>query len=154
MKYHFKIHKEGKGFWAECLELKGCRTEANSREELDKNMAEALNVFLSESDDSELIFAPPKDQNLGKNIAAVEVDPSVALAMNIRQARVKMKKTQKQMMVFLGIKTLSNYQRLEDPRKANPELKTLVALTKVIPDLQISKIIDSYRETSSKRKVG
>jgi antitoxin HicB len=42
MKYHFKIHKEGKGFWAECIELSGCFTEADSKEELRKNMHEIL----------------------------------------------------------------------------------------------------------------
>ena len=30
MKYHFKVHKGGKGYWAECIELVGCITEADS----------------------------------------------------------------------------------------------------------------------------
>lgn len=153
MEYHFKIHKEDDGFWAECVELKGCRTQANSREELDSAMTEALNLFLSESDDSLVQFQSPK-KAVGKNIASVEVDPGVAMALTIRQTRLKKKLTQNQMKDLLGIKTLSNYQRLEDPKKANPELKTLVALTKVLPDLHIAAIIDSYRvQVSGKKRV-
>ena len=34
MKYHFKIHKEKGGFWAECLELVGCSTQADTKDEL------------------------------------------------------------------------------------------------------------------------
>lgn len=151
MNYHFKIHKEDGGFWAECLELNGCRTQADTREELDAAMEEALNLFLSESDDSMVKFSAPKKVS-GKNIVAVEVDPGVAMALVIRQTRLKRKLTQTQMKDLLGIKTLSNYQRLEDPKKANPELKTLVALTKAMPDLHISAIIDSYRQPVQGKK--
>ncbi len=35
MKYHFKIHKEGKGFWAECLELEGCITQGKTLNKVD-----------------------------------------------------------------------------------------------------------------------
>lgn len=48
MRYHFKVHKEGKGFWAECLELKGCITQGNSKKELLENMQESLNLYLEE----------------------------------------------------------------------------------------------------------
>jgi hypothetical protein len=34
MKYHFKVHKEMSGFWAECLELNGCITQADTQKEL------------------------------------------------------------------------------------------------------------------------
>ena len=40
MFYNFKIHKEKKGFWAECLELKGCVTQADTYHALLKNMEE------------------------------------------------------------------------------------------------------------------
>lgn len=30
MFYHFKIHKEENKFWAQCLELPGCITQADS----------------------------------------------------------------------------------------------------------------------------
>jgi len=42
MYYHFKIHKEPDGYWAECIELEGCVTQGDSLDELQKNMEEAL----------------------------------------------------------------------------------------------------------------
>lgn len=144
MKYNFKIHKEIKGYWAECIELEGCLTQGETMEELIYNMSEALNLYLSEDDDSPLIF--PKSKNLkAKNIVAVEVNPAVALAMSIRQERLKQGKTQIEMMKLLDIKNLSNYQRLENPQKANPEFRTLIALIKKLPQLDLGRIINSYK---------
>lgn len=48
MKYHFKIHKEGTGFWAECLELDGCQTQGDSREHLQLMMEDVLIAFLNQ----------------------------------------------------------------------------------------------------------
>lgn len=148
MEYHFKIHKEAKGYWAECLELPGCVAQAESLKELETAMSESLNLFLSESENSDILFPAPQDKKGGRSLVAVEVDPSVAIALNVRQARLRMNKTQKQMMDFLGIKTLSNYQRLEDPKRANPEFKTLIALTKALPSLRLGAVIESYRKKS------
>lgn len=144
MKYNFKIHKETKGYWAECIELEGCVTQGDTMEELKYNMSEALNLYLSEDDDSKLIFPKPKNLK-AKNVVAVEVEPAVALAMSVRQERLKQGKTQIEMMRFLDIKNLSNYQRLENPKKANPEFKTLIALIKKLPQLDIGRIINSYK---------
>lgn len=52
MNYHFKIHKEGDGFWAECIELPGCFTQADTKEELLLNMQEALGLYLEEDAES------------------------------------------------------------------------------------------------------
>jgi len=151
MEYHFKIQKEKVGFSAECLELKGCRTEGDTLEELEPNMEEALNLFLAEQDTSTLIFPAPKPLT-GKNVIAVSVDPGIAFAMNLRQTRLKLKKTQGQMMDILGIKTLSNYQRLEDPKRANPELKTLAMILKAVPQMKLSSIM-SNKAPMTKKKV-
>lgn len=144
MKYNFKITKESHGYSAECIELLGCRTEANSIEKLKDNMKEALDLFLSENEDSKLIFKDPKNIKK-KNVIAVEVDPAVALAMSLRQTRLKQGKTQAQMMHFLKMKNLSNYQRLENPRKSNPEFKTLIYLAQMLPQLDLGRIINSYK---------
>jgi antitoxin HicB len=148
MEYHFKVHKEKKGYWAECIELKGCQTQGDSMAELNANMQEALNLFLSENEDSQLIFSPPK-KITGKSIIAIEVDPAVALAITIRRTRLKKKLTQTQMKDFLGIKTLSNYQRLEDPKRANPEFRTLIMLNQQIPELKIENIFGAYKKRVS-----
>lgn len=61
MKYHFKIHKEGKGYWAQCIELEGCITQADSRKELKKRMQEALNLYIDEPVDSKDLAALPDE---------------------------------------------------------------------------------------------
>lgn len=148
MEYHFKVHKEKKGYWAECIELKGCQTQGDSMSELESNMIEALNLYLSENEESKLVFAQPKKVT-GKSVVAVEVDPAVALALTIRRTRLKKKLTQTQMKDLLGIKTLSNYQRLEDPKRANPEFRTLIMLNQQIPELKIEDIFGAYKKRVS-----
>lgn len=49
MQFHFKIHQGRDGIWADYIELKGCRTQADTREELAANAKEALDLFLNES---------------------------------------------------------------------------------------------------------
>ncbi len=61
MRYHFKIHEEKNGFWAECLELPGCVTQGNSKEELKKNMQEALNLYLEEEEDIDFFASPSQE---------------------------------------------------------------------------------------------
>jgi antitoxin HicB len=43
MNYHFKIHKDKQGFWAECIEILGCHSQGDTIEELSVNCKEALN---------------------------------------------------------------------------------------------------------------
>lgn len=150
MHYHFKVHKEGQGYWAHCLELPGCWVQADTKEHLQTAMSEGLNLYLAENSDSVILFPLPKNIKVTKSVLAIEVNPSVAVALSVRQARLKMGLTQKQMMAYLGIKNLSNYQRLEDPSRANPEFKTMVQLMKLLPDLNLGAVIDSYRAVRSK----
>lgn len=90
MFYHFKIHKENNGYWAECLELEGCQTEANTLVDLKTNMEEVLNLYLSEPQGSKLIFAMPlKKTPNASNITKVPVDPSVAFSFLIRKTRLQ-----------------------------------------------------------------
>lgn len=140
MKYHFKTHKEKTGYWAECIELKGCRSEGDSWEELLENLKDALDLYLSEPESSWIIFPAPRKIKKNRSLIEVKVDPNIAFSVQIRQIRIKRKLTQKGMMALLGIKTLSNYQRLENPEKANPELKTLVELQSHLPELKMMKI--------------
>lgn len=84
MQFHFKIHQGRDGFWADCIELKGCRTQADTREELAANAKEALDLFLNESDDSGILFPGPRKRVSGQNILAVSVDPEIAFAQKFR----------------------------------------------------------------------
>lgn len=141
MKYHFKIHKEGTGYWAECLELEGCRTQGKSRARLEENMAEVLNLFLSEPADSKVIFPLPRKSVRGSNIVAVAVEPKIAFAFYLKRARLKRGLTQKAVADRLGLKNLYSYQRLENAKTSNPELATIVQLRQVFPELSVDDVL-------------
>ena len=59
MKYHFTIHEEENGYWAECCELVGCIAESDSIENLEKECHETLNLYLEEKTDSKVVFPSP-----------------------------------------------------------------------------------------------
>lgn len=141
MKYHFKVHKEKKGYWAECIELNGCQTEGESIAELKKNMEDALNLYLNEPETSKNIFALPKKLSQKRNnIYEVPVRPEIAVAFLIRNIRLKMKMSQREFAKSLGFKNLWSYQRLE--RSGNPELKTLVMIKKRYPEIPFDDILN------------
>jgi antitoxin HicB len=90
MEYHFKIHKERTGFWAQCIELSGCLTQASTLKELQANMREALNLYVEESEDSDDVACLPDNSiTLKKNVVKVAVDPQVAFAFLVRFYRIK-----------------------------------------------------------------
>jgi predicted RNase H-like HicB family nuclease len=85
MIYHFKIHKEKKGFWAQCIELPGCVTQGDSLKELRTNMQDALNLYIEEPNNSDdLAELPSQSLTRSKNIESVVVDPLIAFAFLVR----------------------------------------------------------------------
>ncbi len=143
MVYFFKVHKADEGYWAECVELKGCQTQGDTLEELQRNAEEALNGYLSEPEDSNVLFPRPKNHVATKasRILRVPVDPQVAMAMAVRQARIKAQKTQAQVAKSMGIRNISAYQKFEDPLTCNPGIVTLARLKQALPDLEVDEVI-------------
>ena len=140
MRYHFKVHKEKEGFWAECIELPGCVTQADTKEDLDINMQEALNLYLEEVEDYEYLAPMPKASiKEGRNVVEVSVDPSVALAFSIRYQRIKQGLTQREAADQLGMKAIYSYQRLE--KRCNPTLDLIYKLVLLFPALSLDKIL-------------
>lgn len=90
MIYHFKIHKEKRGFSAQCIELSGYLTQGDTFKELQENMQEALNLYIAEPSDSTDLAALPDDSiKKSKNIVKVAVDPDIAFAFFARYRRIK-----------------------------------------------------------------
>jgi predicted RNase H-like HicB family nuclease/DNA-binding XRE family transcriptional regulator len=140
MKYHFKVHKEKTGFWAECLELNGCSTQADTQGELYKNCEEALNLFLEEPIDSKIIFPLPDNSlDVGKNIIKIQVEPEIALAVLLRNYRLNSKMTQKQVAEMLGMKNIYSYQRLE--KKSNPTLTIINKIHTIFPEIELNYLL-------------
>lgn len=141
MKYHFRIHKEGKGFWAECLELSGCFTQADSMKELRENMHEALNLYLDEPKDSKRLAPLPDDSiHLSRTIIEVPVNPSIAFAFMVRYNRIKQGLTQQEAANRLGFDNVYSYQRLEN-KNCNPTLRMLSQIKKIFPNFSIDSAI-------------
>ena len=141
MKYHFKIHKDVKGFWAECVEADGWVTQGSNREELAFNMHEALNAVLDEPSDSKWIPPMPDSSIKGRNIVEVEVEPRIALATLLRASRLKRRLTQRQAADKMGMAHIYQYQKLESGKTANPELGTLVKIKKLFPELSVDSVL-------------
>lgn len=135
MKYHFKVHNDVDGFWAECLEIKGCTTQAESKDELIINMKEALDLMMDEPEDSKILYPLPNAKYGDKrSVIEVEVDPNIAFAFLLRRSRIKKGFTQAQMKELLQFKSLFSYQKLEMSKYANPTLKSLKRIKDAIPD--------------------
>ena len=140
MKYHFKVHKEKKGYWAEGVEITYAHTQGDTLAELHFNMQEVLELCLDEPEDSNLILPLPDPKIKGKNIVEVTVSPNMALAMLLRRQRMMARMSQRATAEKLGIKHLSQYQRLESG-KTNPELGTLVKIKGIFPGLSIDAVL-------------
>lgn len=140
MKYHFKVRKEKKGYSAQCLEMPGCVTQAETMKELKANMREVVELMLYEPAESKSI-APMPDMSIkvGKSIHLVAPDPQTALAHMVRYYRIKHKMTQKQIAEKMGFSDIYSYQRLETP-KCNPTLKTILRIKEILPEISIDLV--------------
>jgi predicted RNase H-like HicB family nuclease/DNA-binding XRE family transcriptional regulator len=138
MTYHFRVHP-GQPPWAECIELRGCATQAKTRAELERNMVQALNLYLEEPESSRVIFPPPVRTQKSQNVVAVEVDPHIAFAVLLRQSRLRSRLTQKEAAKRLGLRSIYSYQRLE--RRANPSLATIKKVTTLFPAMSLDSVL-------------
>jgi predicted RNase H-like HicB family nuclease len=140
MTYHFTLHKEDNGYWAECCELEGCVSEANTLEELSAACEESLNLFLEEPTDTKFVFPlPNEDLDSQKNVLQIAVEPEIALAVLLRYYRSNSHMTQKQAAELMGMKNVYSYQRLE--RKSNPTLSIMKKIRAVFPEIKLEYLL-------------
>lgn len=137
MHYHFQIHEDEDGLWAECLELEGCRTQADSREELEVNMREALELYLDEPVGTNLVHPQPASSP-PEECVKVPVSPEAALPMLLRGCRISRRMSQEEMRRTLGLKHRTEYARLE--RRCNPTLSRLARITDRLRDFPIEAL--------------
>jgi antitoxin HicB len=140
MFYNFIIQKEITGFIAECIELKGCVSQGDTMEELQKNLKEALNLYLDEPSTSNQVFPFPKNIIKEKNVIQIQVEPKIAFATLLRSIRLKNKITQKEAAERLGFKNIWSYQILESSKKNNPSLETISKIKKAFPEFDVNSI--------------
>jgi len=137
MKYHFRIQKEKKGYSAQCIELEGCITQGDTLKELQRNMAEALNLYVQEPADSEDLASLPKDSiRKSKNVVEIALDPTIAFSFLVRYYRITHGMTQHQVAKAMGFDNVYSYQRLER-RKCNPTLKIMTMIKQIFPEFSL-----------------
>ncbi|OGQ99464.1 MAG: XRE family transcriptional regulator [Deltaproteobacteria bacterium RIFOXYD12_FULL_57_12] len=121
LSYPARIKKEDDAFLVTFPDLENVATFGQTIEEALQNAEDALNGCLAS--DFERNFSIPASSDItGKNIHPITVAPHIAVAIMLRQLRGD--KSQVEIARLLNI-TYQVYQRLENPRKANPTIKTL-----------------------------
>ena len=140
MIYHFNMHKEEDGFWAECVELPGCKTQAETYSELIEFCKESLNIYLEEPKDSKVVFPLPNESlDNDSTLLRIDVEPEIALAVLLRYNRSNLRLTQKQVAEMLGMKNIYSYQRLE--KRSNPTLTIIKRIHSIFPEINLEKIV-------------
>ena len=139
MNYHFKIHREDNGFWAECMELRGCVTQGDTLEELKANMAEALNLYLDEAMDSSIIHPLPDPKiRETKSVMPVPLEPEIAFSVLVGFYRKTENHSQNDLARLLGVKSIFSTQRVE--KRINTGASTIARIKKVFPDFPVNRI--------------
>ena len=127
MNYTAIIKKSNRLYLVTFPDILNINTYGKTIEDALKNAKEALNGCLES--DFERGFKPPKQSHKEyKNGYAIEVQPHIALAYQLRRIRNGM--SQSQIARKLGI-SYQAYQKLENPRKCNPTVKTLEKISEV-----------------------
>lgn len=115
--------KADKCFLVEFPDLTGCMTYGDTLEEAQANAKEALTGYL-ESIDLRSIEIPHPSRLKGKEVYFIAPETSTAFAVWLKLMRTKKGLSQKQAAKMLGI-NFQSYQKFENPKKANPTLKTI-----------------------------
>ena len=124
MTYYCTLKQEDNVYYVAFPDLPEVFTFGNTEQEALEMAAEALNGVL-ESETARGISIPlPAFQSE----YAVEVEPNIAFALMLRKRRGE--KTQSEIADKLNI-SYQQYQQLENPRKANPTLRTIAKLQKI-----------------------
>jgi len=127
LSYYAKIKKEKDCYLVTFPDFENILTYGPTVEEALVNAEEALNGCL-ESDFERHFSIRPPSRVTGRNVHSIPVAPHIAVAIMLRTLRAD--KTQMEIAKELNI-AYQAYQRLENPRKANPTVKTLEKIGRV-----------------------
>jgi antitoxin HicB len=130
MTYYCKLDpdSESGGYTVTFPDVSGAITEGDTVDEALFNAAEALNGVL-ESDLVRGYGPPPALTGPDKGLYPIEVAPHIVVAWEIR--RLRGDRTQAEIAARLGL-SYQAYQRLENPRKGNPTVKTLERIARAL----------------------
>ncbi len=135
MVYYALIEKEEDYLNVSFPQFQNVNTYGETIEEAINNAEEALNGCIES--DFERGFEIPKPQKYeGKDYYKISIRPHIGIAFQLRKIRDK--RSQIELAKELGI-SYQAYQRLENPRRCNPTIKTLEKIAKIFKkDLEIA----------------
>lgn len=122
--------KEDNCYIVEFPDLPGCLTFGDDIQAAINNAQEALSGYL-ESIDLRKIPIPTPSTRSGKNIYLIHPDRQVAFAVWLKLKRVEKGLSQKKAAELMGI-NFQSYQKFENPKTANPTLKTIEKIERVM----------------------
>jgi antitoxin HicB len=125
--YPAHIEKQDDGYLVTFPDLENVMTYGTSIEAALHNAEEALNGCI-EADFERNFVIPSPSAVAGKNTYSIPVAPHIAVAIMLRTLRAE--RPQSEVARQLNI-SYQVYQRLENPRKANPTVKTLEKIARV-----------------------
>ena len=126
MYYYAFIDKEGDDFIVSFPQFEQINTYGGTKQAAIKNAEEALNGSI-ESDFERGFEIPEPKEYKDKSYHKIFIYPHIAIALRLRKIRDK--KSQIELAKELGI-SYQAYQRLENPRRCNPTIKTLEKIAK------------------------
>ena len=127
MTYTAIIKKSNGAYLIEFPDIPNINTYGETITDALNNAKEALNGCL-ESDFERGFKLPKPGEKTHRNGYAIEVEPHICLAYQLRKIRNGV--SQSEIAKKLGI-SYQAYQKLENPRKCNPTIKTLEKISEV-----------------------
>ncbi len=118
-----KYDRKDKVHTVEFPDLSGCVTYGETLPEAKANAEEALSGYLASIFDRGFKIPHPS-KSRGKNVYPILPEVSVLVPIMLRAIRQELNLSQTEAARRLGI-SYQSYQKLENPNKANPTLKTL-----------------------------
>jgi len=117
------------GYVVEFVDVPSCVTEGDTLEEAMAMAKEAISAMLY-SFDSRKMTIPEPSKVKGRGIHYIEPELKIAFAITLKKERERLGLTQKDVAERLNV-NWAYYQRIENPRKTNPTLGTIIKLQKV-----------------------
>lgn len=125
-----KYSKKDEVFIVSFPNVKGCHTYGETFEEAQKYAKEALTGWLKVAFDENMKI-PESSKITGRDIFYISPDLNVSFAILLRKEREGKHLSQKQIAEMLDI-SYQAYQKYENPKKANPTLKTIAKVENIL----------------------
>lgn len=127
LQYPATIKKTSGSYLVSFFDFAAINTWGETLERALANAEEALNGCL-ESDFERGFNLPEPSQHKGRSVHYIPVRPHIAVALMLRKMRAG--RSQREIARKLDI-SFQVYQRLENPRRSNPTVKTLEKVARV-----------------------